>query len=56
VRRFFFIDATLSTSTAPGSSDAGAPQAVVFPSQLSLLMTIQPGRRSRIRPPLLTLG
>jgi len=53
VRRFFFIDTQLSRSTASGS-DAGT-QAVVYPSQMSLLLQIQPDARNRIRPPLLTL-
>jgi hypothetical protein len=53
VRRFFYIDTMLSRSSA--SSSDGAPQAVVFPSQMSLLVTIQPDQRNRIRPPLLTL-
>jgi hypothetical protein len=30
-------------------------QAVVFPSQMSLLIQIQPDQRNKIRPPLLTL-
>jgi hypothetical protein len=53
VRRFFFIDSSLSRSTATGND--GAVQAVVFPSQMSLLIQIQPDQRNKIRPPLLTL-
>jgi hypothetical protein len=53
VRRFFFIDTLLSRSTATGSD--AATQAVVFPSQMSLLVQIQPDARNKIRPPLLTL-
>jgi hypothetical protein len=53
VRRFFFIDNTLSRSTATGSD--GAAQAVVFPSQMSLLVQIQADARSRLLPPVLTI-
>lgn len=53
VRRFFFIDTLLSKSTATGSD--GTPQAIVFPSQMNLLVQIQPDARNKIRPPLLTL-
>jgi hypothetical protein len=52
VRRFFFIDTLLSKSTATGSD--AATQAVVFPSQMSLLIQIQADARNKIRPPLLT--
>lgn len=38
MRRLFFIDTTLSRSTAGGSD--GAPQAVLFPSRLDLLVQV----------------
>lgn len=53
VRRFFYIDTQLSTSTA--ATQDGSSQAVVFPSTMSLLVQIQPNYRNKIYPPVLTI-
>jgi hypothetical protein len=63
VRRFFFADTLLGTSSSSSAASAGgdgglsisSSAAVVFASQLSLVVQIQPGARNRIRPPLMTL-
>lgn len=49
VRRFFFVDDTLSTP------DGGAPKAVVYPSAVTLEITIRADQRNHITPPVLTI-
>ena len=49
VRRLFFVDDTLS------AIQGGAPKAVVYPSSVSLEITIRADRRDHIMPPLLTI-
>lgn len=55
VRRFFFIDTLLATSAADPGAASGS-RAVVFPSSMSLVVTIRPDARNRIYPPCLTIG
>jgi hypothetical protein len=55
VRRFFFIDNSLSVSTAPAAAGLG-PMAILYPSSLSISITIQPSARNKIYPPLVTIG
>lgn len=55
MRRFFFIDNSLSVSTAPAAAGLG-PMAILYPSSLSISITIQPSARNKIYPPLVTIG